>query len=185
MIRALIIGRAAGVWDEVERARALAHFDLTIVVGRAAVDYPGEIDHWVSWHADLFQVWMPLRAKAGAAPAKRLWSGVHPGGRLPAGRRALPYPVVYLKSEGGSSGFLAVQVAMEPINAANKIVLAGIPMDPSRSHYDQPGDWRDAIPYRKVWEQYADQLRGRVKSMSGWTAKLLGEPTQDWLNEGS
>lgn len=69
-----------------------------------------------------------------------------------------------------------------------KIVLAGCPMDNS-------GNWyRDSLPENDIkrgkdhtahlwkWTEIASRPIGRfIRSMSGNTANLLGEPTKEWL----
>ena len=60
-------------------------------------------------------------------------------------------------------------------------MCAGVPLTREAEHYDKPGLWRDAGNYRKGWVEHATTMNGRVRSMSGWTAELLGQPDAAWL----
>jgi hypothetical protein len=56
-----------------------------------------------------------------------------------------------------------------------KIILAGCPLTgnaPGGNPYEE---------FRAGWEDKKLELIGIVKSMSGWTKELLGEPTGEWL----
>jgi hypothetical protein len=86
------------------------------------------------------------------------------------------WPLVAKHPLSGSSAFLACQVAVGL--EYDKIVLCGCPMSgknlnaPSKSGYDV---------FQKGWEKHAFMLEDRVRSMSGFTKELLGEPTKSWL----
>ena len=89
---------------------------------------------------------------------------------------------------GGSSGLLAVTVALE-LGKENqdqlRIVLAGVPMDPAAGNFRAPSvPWAEATVYHPAWEERAEALKKNVRSMSGWTAELLGKPTAAWLQHG-
>jgi hypothetical protein len=87
---------------------------------------------------------------------------------------------------GGSSGFFATKVALD--DGATHVVLAGIPIEASAGHIFRPGPWDAGQPtnpadsYQLTWQLLAEQghLR-RVRSLSGFTATLLGKPTKEWL----
>ncbi len=182
MKRALIFGRAKGVWDEIDQARMLGAYDFIVGVGSAVLDYPHEVDDWVSFHATLFPHWLELRVKRGHPRPKRLWSSLHHRQspvkeRLPSGDI-----VRHIRCAGGSSGYTAVEVARTQLYC-ERIVLCGIPMDSERGQYDSVSPWQEAVKHRKVWEENAGKLMGSVRSMSGWTQQLLGgeAPTRDWL----
>src|SRR3990167_6941502 len=109
----LIIGRAAGVWEEVEVAKALIHpiEPIIIAINKAGRDYPGMVSSWVSYHPDLFVGWLKQRRDKGLPDhAAVLWSGIYRGQRCGSGKVALP--IRYVPSTGGSSGLLAVDVAL-------------------------------------------------------------------------
>jgi hypothetical protein len=178
-MRILIIGRAMGVWDEVRRAQALCDFDQTIVVNSAGCDYPGPIDHWASFHAHEFAKWSDLRRKRGYPDLRgQYWCSRS----SPRWEDKYTDLVSKVDCRGGSSGMIAVLVALELGKGDTRAMLAGVPLDPEAGHYDQQSEWKEASLHRKTWEQDADALRPYVRSMSGWTQGLLGAPTREWLD---
>lgn len=177
-MKALVIGAAAGVWEEIEAAKALAQFDIIVAVKRIGIEYPGEIDHWVSFHPEMFtgEDWLNKRRAKGFPYAKNYWASIYKGGiRL---NISFP-PLQYVKCSGGASGLIGVRVARR---FASKVVLAGIPMVAERGHFNKQGPWKEADTHRDAWVK-AIELQDHVKSMSGWTAELLGTPTKEWLLE--
>jgi hypothetical protein len=176
---AVIFGRAAGVWDELAAAREMFEFDATIAVGSAGVDYPGWIDIWVSFHCELFEHWRRERALRGytLVEACAFWSNIQPG-HGPRSR----LPVSRVLCEGGSSGLVACIVATEGLGI-QKVVLAGIPMEEARGQYDTGKPWDEATNHQQFWEQNLHRIKGKVRSMSGWTQQLLGAPTPEWFYE--
>lgn len=182
MKRALIFGRAQGVWDEVAAAHKLGAYDFIVGVGSAAVDYPNEIDDWVSFHSTLFPHWLGERAKKGFPPPRRLWSNKYTGSHVIERLAPGMPPLSYVWCEGGSSGRIAVEVAQHRLHC-ERIVLAGIPMDQERGQYDSTKPWTEAAAHREPWVRDVEKMRGIVRSMSGWTQTLLGgePPTREWL----
>lgn len=177
MTRALVFGRAQGVWDEMVAARKLlGRFDLVIGVGHAVCDYPGHVDHWVSFHTELlYSFWVKTRRERGFTDVANFWTALS-NGRV----RSTLDGIKTVSVNGGSSGLIAAMVAVGPL-AVDRVVLCGIPMQPS-PQYDNPMPWREAEKHQAAWQAYLPQLAGRVKSMSGWTRELLGAPTREWLN---
>lgn len=168
MIRALVLGGARCMWRDVEKARSLASFDLVIACNSAYRDWPGQVDHAVSFHAELLPHWTAVRQEAGRPDAGAFWTAR--GHVAPPG-----LPMRFVEQWGGSSGLLAAQVAME---VAERAVLCGIPLDPDDEHFDRRGPWPDAVIHRRAWEAHRFDLVDKVRSMSGWTRNLLG-PVDD------
>lgn len=180
--KAIIVGRSREALDDYEAALSLCRYDYTLVVGKMAVDFPGEIDHWVSFHGNLFARWGAERHRRGFPPPGLCWAGIYKGRRLGA-HLPFPAPRRYIRAIGGSSGYMAIQVAIDQLKA-EKTVLAGIPMQAAAGHFGTDEDvWREADTYWRTWEANLDKLMGRVKSMSGRTREVLGEPTKEWLSE--
>lgn len=177
-MKVLIIGRAVGVWEEVEAAKKLGSYDTVVVVGKAGCDYLEPFDHWVSWHWNLFQHWCDLRERNKGEGKPKLWSGY---AKNPHRQFRTANAIDFVVCPGGSSGLLAMYVCKKLF--ARKVVLAGIPMLRDRGHYDEPGPWKDGANYYKIWEKAAPEFQGIVKSMSGWTGGKFGIPTAEWLND--
>lgn len=181
MTSALIIGRGKGLWEEIAAAQKMTKFDYTLAVGPIAMDYPGEIDCWVWFHTEQFPDCAIRRERKGYPPAKAYWS-VKYHGRM---RSAAEANVNFLSwNEGGSSGFVAILIALQKLGAT-RIALAGIPMTKDGGQYDTSIPWTEAEKHRKAWVDNLPLLAGRVRSFSGWTLELLGgePPTAEWLNE--
>lgn len=182
--------------DEYRAACALCAFDDVVVVGKIGEVFPDRVDHWVSFHVDLFDRWAAARQQAGLPPASNFWGAYFKGRRLGIVRRkdgreicaTQQRPLHHAPSIGGSSGFLAVQVALNKLEC-DRVVLAGIPMEPEGHHYAgcitpqeaRMGFWEEADKYWKTWVEHAGELRGRVRSMSGRTRAEFGAPTRKWL----
>jgi len=176
---ALILGGAECVWEDiagVERMIGRTWDGMLIAINDVGCLWPRRIDHWVSLHPDKFKVWIKERAKRG-----------HPSGYETWGRRKRHDTDHEIKSwAGGSSGLLAVAVAYEL--GASRIILAGVPLD-TRPHFAESivhrkgKKWSSAGAHFKSWRkpEVLGRLEGRVKSMSGRTRDLLGEPTREWL----
>ena len=75
----------------------------------------------------------------------------------------------------GGSALLGVLAAIRL--GYNKIVICGCPMEgPNPRHKG----W-DYNRFQGGWEKKAEVIKPFTRSMSGWTAKFLGKPTDEWL----
>lgn len=175
---ALILGSADCL--HADMAAALAMFKPVCIVGvnEAGRDHPGPLDHWVSMHpvkdhtsAGLVN-WVKERRAKGYPDAGTLWRPRHRN--CPDGVEMRDCP-----SWGGSSGLFAVGVCILALEY--RCVLAGVPMQAERAHYNNPKVWSDCVHYLANWKTYLPQMRDKAKSMSGWTAELLGKPDPVWL----
>jgi len=168
---ALVLGGADCLHDDRRRAEAMFEPDTIIATNGAGIAEPGPLKHWVTMHPNLFPIWMAERRKAGRSDAQNLWCRV--------GAPAPPHLTCRrVHSWGGSSGLLAVAVGLE---LGYLVVCCGVPLDKT-PHFDDPKrtPWKDGPNYRPAWVRRRAAL-GDVRSMSGWTAELLGQPTQEWL----
>lgn len=170
-LTALVLGGAETLHHDRDEALAMFQPDMVIACNHAGRDHAGQLDHWCTMHPELFPHWIKARTAAGHPPAGQLWHARHRLG--PVGSRAI-------ESWGGSSGLLCVAVAVEL--GCTHVVLAGVPMRKTACHYDDPRQWHEARQYWPRWEASMPQMAGRVRSMSGWTADLLGMPDRGWLN---
>jgi hypothetical protein len=164
---AFVCGSASCLPDDLRAARALASPDLTVAVNAAATIVPSE--HLATMHPRNAPGWLAQRAAVGMVPPVSLWCP--PGSAPHDGWRHAP-------AWGGSSGLFGVAVAMEL--GADRIVLCGVPMDPT-PHVDDAAPWIAAARYRYAWRVHEVALRASVRSLSGWTRGLLGAPTAAWL----
>jgi hypothetical protein len=173
----LILGRAFSVWDEIKAAKKLHNFDVIIAVNRMGRDYKKPFQHWVSYHPDFFTQWRHERREP-LPEGLMYWTGIVKSQRLGDPAR-LKIPLQFCKFSGGSSGMLAVKVAIDGLGL-ERVVLAGIPMENS-PRYDDPSKWREAEAYWHCWLAEKDWMAGRVRSMGGRTRTFLGAPDAAWL----
>ncbi len=74
----------------------------------------------------------------------------------------------------GSSSLLGVLAALRM--GYRRIILCGCPLigkNAAAGNYET---------FQAGWIERADEFQDRVRSMSGWTKKYLGRPTEEWLN---
>lgn len=170
--RALILGSADTLAADRDAALELFKPDILIAANHAARDYDGHVDAFVSMHPELIPLWLGQRIKRGGSLPGDIWYPRHKPCSI---ARARP-----VKSWGGSSGLMCVAVA-EQLGVTHA-VLAGIPMVKMNRHYDKSEPWMECRQYYPAWERQRDHISPWVRSMSGWTRTLLGEPTREWLD---
>lgn len=171
---AIVLGSGNCADADYAAARALAPDAMIVACNHAARDYPGQVDHWASMHPDLFVKWTAERAAQGFPPAKQYW---YPRHRAVHCKIAGAKPI---EIWGGSSGLLCTQIALA--QGADKVILAGVPLNQNFCHKGDTKKWTEARQYRSAWERRMPMLLGKVRSFSGWTAQMLGVPNQEWID---
>ncbi len=76
----------------------------------------------------------------------------------------------------GSSSLLGVQAALT-IMDYQRVILCGCPLDGKNA------DGSSYATFREGWKKRGKEVKGRVKSMSGWTLEFLGAATIEWIGE--
>lgn len=173
--RALVMGGAQCVYDDIEAAIRLFKPDLFIAVKDIWMTYP-TVHHLVTFHIDRIPGELKKRRQLHLADPLCCWT--YPSATVPT----LPFPVRKVGVKGGSSGLMGVQCALKL--ECTHIVIAGIPLDPHQPHFHnrkhrQP--WKEATVMQPFWIDMVPEFNNRVRSMSGWTRELLGKPTRKWL----
>jgi hypothetical protein len=190
---ALVIGCAACVWDDIKAAKELAEYEAIYCVKQIGIHYPHTFDVWVTLHPEAMDGYELQRYKLGlpngyqivAPPSNEL--GAH-GNKGNIARR-----VSYLLSQdsicSAGSGLYGAQVALH--DGFDRIVLAGIPMTPEAGHFMPESKNVAGLTRGEVWTGHSafvvgmnmvlPRMMDKVKSMSGYTKKVLGAPTQDWF----
>jgi hypothetical protein len=181
--RALVLGGASCVWDDVlELERMLGHaWDGVVVAANdVGAHWPRDLHHWASLHPYKLPAWMELREQQiGGGVTYELWTDdrrYHTAIVVDHAINAWP---------GGSSGMLALQVAKEI--GCTRAVLCGIPMTPT-GHFIESVErfhpqWVSAPGHMRAWRRHLALIEGWARSMSGATRELLGAPTPEWLAE--
>lgn len=169
---ALVLGGARCVWEDVEAALSLGQFDGVVACNDIGAEWRGELAAWATLHPQNLPRWIKARSGSGApTPAEIV---THKQDKHTT-------RVVDYRWKGGttsgSSGLYATKVALEMFSRA---VLCGVPMS-DEPHFFDNKPWRAAHGFRPSWRVALPAIADRVRSMSGWTAQLLGKPTEEWL----
>lgn len=192
---ALVVGCAANVWDDVARAKKLATFDAVYCVKSMGIKWPERFDVWATLHPEAMDEYEAEREKLGfpggyeiVAPLKSEVGQWAESGKNIARRVTYRWPGM---TGSASSGIYGAKVA---IDDGFNVVLAGVPLEANAGHF-MPGTWNVKKNWRRgpLWVEHGSftegfriatpRLRGRCKSMSGYTMKVLGAPTPEWLAE--
>lgn len=172
---ALVMGGANTLDADHEAAQDLCPLpDTRIFTNHAGRDYPFRVEHYVTLHPELMQDWLDHRYFLQFKSPENLWT---------SNKKDLPPGLKWnhVESWDGSSGLLAVTVALHL--GYDKVILCGVPLDKLAAHYDDDKPWPDGPRYRHAWTKHLTEMQGKVKSFSGWTSRLLGAPTREWLND--
>lgn len=175
----LVCGGAWNLWDDLAKLEQLVGGvwpGWVGVVNNVGWAYQHPIDAWITLHPSNLPEWRAKREAAGFSMDFDIWGGVWRTGtddsNSPLVDHVLPVTRV------GSSGYHAVEVALHL--GCERVVLAGVPME-FGPHFHSKKPWDSPMFHRPAWEASVEDFDGRVRSMSGWTAELLGTPDAEWL----
>lgn len=193
MKTALVVGCAANVWDDVTRAyRLTEEWDAICCVKSAGVHWEGHFDVWATLHPEMMDKYETERKTLGfpngyeiiAPPAVEL--GDHGKKGNVARRISYRWPGM---NSSASSGIYGVKVMLD--SGYDRVVIAGIPMSTEGGHFLPAsknahglirGDtWKHRDSFIPGFRDTLPFIQGKVKSMSGYTAEVLGTPTPEWL----
>lgn len=183
--RFLALGAGVSLFRDIDAALELSEFEGVVAANEAGVAWSGQLDSWVSLHPDQLARRIERRERNGYPPAKEV-VGYLPEHRL-SPEKTYKGVTVYVpykfpgQRQSGSSGLFAVKRALDL--GATHVVCCGIPLDTDFGRIDGQASWPNDRIFRSGWEQASRAMSGRVRSMSGWTRRLLGAPTSEWLNE--
>ena len=159
-------------------------------IGRSIKAYPGVVTHYADVDADAgFWVASDIVKNNPEKVGEAGYICKHTLGGCPAFHfdweiKGSPWDMDEVLWHG-STGLFAVLSAIEM--GYKKIVLAGMPID-SKGHWYFPeeeyGPKWTMETYQNWFEFKAIAPSKKVRSLSGYTALLLGEPTKDWLTSG-
>lgn len=176
MKRALVIGGGAEIWRDVEAALKIGEFDAVIACNDIGAAWPGEIEAWVTLHPENMGALMRLRADRRYPAAKKIAYHEDPKG-VPKPHIVTPYH--WERSHrSASSGIFAAKVGIE---LGFKCVLCGVPLTMT-PHFNNMGEWKHSSSFHQGFADALPYIKDSVRSMSGHTRKILGAPTESWLN---
>jgi hypothetical protein len=185
MTRALVVGCSDNVWQEVEAAQKLASYDAFYVVKMAGIHWDQGRFTWATLHPEFMDGYKTERRKLGLPDCYELVGPpAHEVGRH--GDHHLDRRITYRwpgMTSSGASGLFAVKVALD--DGHDRIVLAGVPMLREGGHFARTRVWEQRDSFMPAWTVAKPFLKGKVRSMSGWTKEYLGEPDAQWLSEAA
>ena len=181
MTKLIIVGSGRCVWDDLEKLWPIT--DDVMCINDVIMHYPGVIHHCFSCDGPMLKNWWNARR-----PTHKNYHQSSPqfhtvNNTMPVGKDVKKWDW----KGGGTSGLGACFVGLWL--GYDDIILCGVPIDNS-GHYFDP-DWEKTNFQREIanseghirgdgrrfWVNAAENhFKGRVKSMSGFTKKLLGEP---------
>ena len=192
--RALVVGTAGCVFNDIARLTLHGFTDRThdIFIVNEAFRFMARWDHWVSLHPERMVAW---RSEAMHTNGRHALAPIHLPDLDPddwdqlasrAGGIAFPHQRHAWRVEGatgeqsGSSGLFATRLAIR--FGYERVILAGVPMDTS-PHALSAEPWMDRDRFIAAWSAAERELKGKVRSMSGWTREFLEEPTLHWWSQ--
>lgn len=181
----LIVGSARCVWDDL--ARTNANRDI-MCVNDIGLHLPRRFKHWYSNHPDCLPFWKTCRDFHYSDVIENDSPALHScfGGAVKWAHDGINRVVRWPWPGHGSSGLNACYTGLGL--GYERIILAGIPYDDEGHYYDPPQDspvwlqstrWLDfgAEGFRRLLGTVDRQVfQGRVKSLSGITRDIFGEP---------
>jgi len=171
---AVILGGAEGWQQDLEEAKRLLNGQKIqyFMVNDQIKTFP-EPGIACTLHPDKLNghfAWLRVRSKAGLPEPIEIWAHRKHG--------AVTHDTASI-DWGGSSGLLAVQVALR--KKFRKIIGCGVPMTTEGKHFERHQKWQSAIAFRSGWTRYRKEFEPYFRSMSGWTAEQFGKPDEEWL----
>lgn len=186
MTNCLVLGGANNVFTDYERALQIGEFQGVVTINDFTTEWKGPITAAVSLHGDKWPIWLRTRKNKGLSLPERVYAHADIAKSV---ARHDPQVITHYfhhlypeQKESGSSGLFATMIALEDLGF-DKVVLCGVPMTAEARHYFKEQPWGGAANNRRGWIQAKQHLVDRVRSMSGWTAEILGKPTVEWLGE--
>ncbi len=178
---AIIVGGAEGAFEEASHALWLCDSAgvsrcLYLCNDMIAEHVAGD-SIAVSLHPPKTSRWIALRRERGLPPVAAIWSDRPLSAAEGAGvvEEVRAYP--NYDAAAGSVGFFATRIAQMSCEA---VILCGVPIDPDVPHFLRKTPWESARGFRAAWLRRRRDL-GNVRSCSGWTRELLGEPSAEWI----
>lgn len=171
---AIVIGGAVDWRREYLEALMLCDTDVELWVCNDQIEtFEGWAHHGVTLHPPKLPVWLAMRKHMCRKRIDRIWCH----------RPSAGVTDVVGDRKGDWKGSVGLHAARCALSVGHtKVILCGVPMTPEGGHYIRgKAPWKDCLGFRPGWLAHLDVLSGKVKSYSGWTKELLGEPTEEWL----
>jgi hypothetical protein len=181
----IVVAGARGALEELKQALDLAGKGTPVIaVNDVGTVIAEPLRAWVTLHKDSMPAWLDARRRAGLADPKDIvFHSEGPGTNEALGNVAPTRVIDHMfsgQAKLGSSGLFGVKVAL--VLGFDKVIVCGAPMTREGGHYFSEGSWNDADTYFEAWPPLLPRLKDQVRSMSGRTRELFGEPSKNWLD---
>lgn len=177
---ALVLGGGDTLLDDLNRVAALdLQYEATVACNDA-IAIPPVLLAAVTLHPEKYHLWLGTRRSNGfPEPAFLFTHKVTKRFHEPSVRLTdYDFPG---QEASMTSAVMAAKVAMLDLGF-DKVVFCGVPMTKT-PHYFGGDIWDIADHYMKRWRSIAPEYQARMRSLSGRTRDLLGEPTREWTRE--
>ena len=164
MKKIIITGSAPCAMEDIENIPGYREFDFMAVVLDAVGVFTWRADYVVTYHPEDIPAIAAKRLYFGNMDYKVISHEAHPG---------VDIIEPHIKPSG-SSALLGTLASIRM--GYNKIILCGCPLEGMNV---KNGNYAN---FQKGWEARAGEFDDKVRSMSGWTAKFLGQPDREWLD---
>lgn len=172
------MGNAKCVWDDLKKAKELmgdTPYDLA-AINDVGVYYNGRIQHWLSLERKISE-WYEQRNNNNYD--MKLLVHVYYHDRLIDHKRHINYFWKMEKSPVMSGVF--GPIALRSLGYS-KIILAGIPSDKQPRFFDPPDKvYHSFKASSDSWKRHKSYFEDTLRSMSGFTKELYGEPIPAWF----
>lgn len=168
MNRLIITGAHKDTLSDIYRIPNYQDFDFMAIGVDAVHLYPWRIKYVATYHPEDIPKIKERRSKVGNTD----YIVICHVDTDPMGVKIKEVDIVEPhEAPSGSSSLLGTLAAIKM--GYDKIILCGCPLTGSNAVGSYEG-------FRFGWEAKERVVKGRVKSMSGWTKEFLGEPTEEW-----
>lgn len=181
--RAVVMATGWSIWDDLALFNPEQNNAEVIAVNNMILHWKKRVHHGVSLHAEEPPLWRKLRQQYGCDNSHVTCHAARPS-RDPQVMNCDYIWDILGCARAGTSSLFAVAVGLGL--GYTRIILAGVPLDDKGHFYDPPYILMPkqfaSTSVRNQWET-AKQFwfQDRVRSLSGWTRELLGEPTEEWI----
>jgi len=178
----VIAGSGRCIWDDLSQLKPITA-DI-MCVNDMIMHYPGEVHHICSLDEKMLMKWWDARR-----PPYKVQFPSQPRMHTRRDLVSLPKHIeTWPFQGGGTSGLFACFVGLGL--GYDEIILCGIPIDNTGHYWEDPVGKTNyqreiACPNGRIrgdgrhyWTKAKEKFDGKVKSMSGFTKKLLGAPME-------
>lgn len=176
------LGGSKSVWDDfayVEYILGARPFDVG-ATNDAGGMYQGKLTLWCTLHPEKAGPWQRNRNRRGRNEDYVFIT--HKGG---VGNNFDNVRIDKIVTERfkGSSGLYLAQNGVR--SGYTHIICCGMPMSASAAHFFNSQPWAEADKYRRGWllAKKDQEMRSKIRSISGWSAAVFGRPNQVWLRK--